>query len=264
MGGLRKRCYLTEDEVVGRNKFIKQGTSTIMIADDKSSEVLSFGCPRTATFRFKSENISHDSLRDEKMELQDDDDDDSDITSCTDSSQIFNNLINRSPSRRSTKFGYDAHLDQNYSSGGMAQRVIKRKFQDVRDVDILVDELIRKTNKTLGWMGKNDTDLNPDPSLPFYLPVNAFSNSSSLADTSGDGDKISSHSEGDDSSAQRSLCILSNESTRLSLFQQHREPELPFREEQGAAVEQKLSAQNEKYSGCVIHSDWPIEEIPDG
>lgn len=258
-----KRPSSSQDEVVQMWKIAKKQPSTVMIAEDKSNEVLSFGCPWTTMSRSNSENVNHD-YRSEKMELQDDCDDDSDITSCNDSSQIFHNFINRSPSRRNTKYEYDAYLDKSYDAEGVVQRVIKRKFQDVRDVDILVDELIRKTNKSLGWIGENSTALVPNPSLPFYHPVSNFSSSTRHSDTSEGRDKISTRPDGDDSNAMKSILILSSESTRLSLSQQHKESDMPISNVQGVIVEGTLSAQNEKFSGCVTHSDWPIEEITDG
>ena len=250
-----KRPSSSQDEVVDKWKITKKQTSAVMIAEDKSNEVLSFGYPWTTMSRSKSENGCHD-YRSEKMELQDDCDDDSDITSCNDSSQIFHNFINRSPSRRNTKYDYDAYLDKSYDAEGVVQRIIKRKFQDLRDVDILVDELIRKTNKSLGWIGENSSALVPNPSLPFYHPVSNFSSSSRHSDVSGGGERISTHSDGDDSNAIKGLCIISSESTRLS--------DMPISNERGVVAEGTLSTQNEKFSGCVTHSDWPIEEITDG
>lgn len=131
----------------------------------------------------------------------------------------------------------------------------------VRKIDFLVDDLIRKTNKTLDWVG-DCTDLSsipssigPDPStdrrflsggdIMENALVSAQQNNRQMENQS---DACESRSKRDDPSPMTSQ-LSSTRSKFGSVYAS------PWSRAQKPVTKEKLS-------GDITHDDWPIEELP--
>ena len=153
------------------------------------------------------------------------------------------------------------------------------KFRYRRKIDFLVDDLIRKTNRTLGWVGNNElscipSSIGPHPQTDMNLLV--------LREKIDDGDDCDcddgnmSHLDIDTSikstssvlktwDAFQSLALdfpdkqCDDNGHQRSELRQHGEQRLQSANTEQNEILNEKRKQN--HSGYVTHSDWPIEEI---
>ena len=154
------------------------------------------------------------------------------------------------------------------------------KYRYRRKIDFLVDDLIRKTNRTLGWVNNNElscipSSIGPHPQTDMNLLV--------IRDEAGDGDDYDCNAR----NGSRRDIDTSNESKSsvMKTWDAFQSLSLDFPDKssnghrflQGSKLrgngEQRLQSANteqneilnekqkQNHSGYVTHSDWPIEEL---
>lgn len=251
--GINKR--FREHDLEIRNKLMREHSDSASSVDDDFVENRGDFTSRPNVSKF----LNSCGDNEDKMELEDEI---TDVHNClqlsTMSNKVKSKLNNKSyvKPNKAQVFDTDGNLDNDSTF------VIKGgRMKIVRRIDFLVDDLIRKTNKTLDWVGEC-TDLSsipssigPDPSTDRrFLPgrditesaiVSAQQNNRQMAYQS---DACESRSERDDLSSMTSQFS----STRSNLGSDYASP---------WSRAQKPIAK-EKLSGDITHDDWPIEELP--
>ena len=148
------------------------------------------------------------------------------------------------------------------------------KIRYSRKIDFLVDDLIRKTNRTLDWAGNNELSCIPSTIGPHPLTDMRLLSSQR---EEGDGGNHEMRSRNEDQAirydnSSNKLKSSFNRTGTLPLDVQHRaSPNYDLqRLRQRQDDERRLHCLNSKqvemcnenhHSGDVTHSDWPIEEI---
>ena len=190
-----------------------------------------------------SDDISDDATStDSNMDVEDDAIDEKDITYHAGKSALQLNTT--------VKIDVDSQLELKTDAIDAYFHTIKGgKLQYVRKIDFLVDDLVRKTNRTLNWASGSASELccipgsigpHPGTDARFFSFVAEENSSETYRDCHEEGGKKShSSSEKIDLSASPGAYI----------------------SDSGLTDNTFLPTRNSKLSGDLSHCDWPIEEI---
>ena len=191
-----------------------------------------------------SDDISDDATStDSNMDVEDDAIDEKDITHYTGKSALQLNTT--------VKIDVDSQYELKSDAVDAFFHTMKGgKLQYVRKIDFLVDDLVRKTNRTLNWAGGSASELccipssigpHPATDMRFLSTVAEVNDSETYGDSYEErGKKSHSSSEKVDFSAPSPGAYVSDPGLHNNVL---------------------LPTRSSKLSGDLSHCDWPIEEI---
>jgi hypothetical protein len=238
MTGINKR--FREHDLDIRNKLMREHSDSPATVDDNFNECHRSFLSRPNASRFWN-NCRDNEDSDDKMELEDEI---ADVQDCLQLSTISNDTKSKRNPKIDTKLNMEPIFDYAENSGYDSTFIVKGgKMKYVRKIDFLVDDLIRKTNKTLGWVG-GCSDLSCIPSSVGPDP------STDRRFLSG-GDRM----ENAIVVAQQNNCQMENQSDASESRAKKSDYVSPWPRVQKLITKEKLS-------GDITHDDWPIEEVP--
>lgn len=209
-------------------------------------------------FLSRPNNCRDNDDSDDKMDLEDEIVDDHDGLQL---SSIINKIKTKRNSRLDMKLTMEPIFDSADDNEGDSTFVLKGgKMQYVRKIDFLVDDLIRKTNKTLGWVGGCTelscipSSIGPDPSTDRRLLCRGDRVGGAIADDEHDLHEIESQIDTSEHWSSKALPPSNTLQSSSAL------PDFELNDISPWQRVKKITTK-EKLSGDITHSDWPIEEV---
>ena len=254
--GMNKR--FREHDLGIRNKLMRENSDSTSKLDDDLNEYHNDYSSHPKVSGFWN-NCRNNEDSDVKMELEDEINDDHDCLQLSTISNIVKSM--RNPNMV-VKLNMEPIFDSAENLDYDSTFVVKGgKMKYVRKIDFLVDDLIRKTNKTLGWMGGCTelscipSSIGPDPTTDRRFLSGGDRTENAAVDALQNKCQMENQTDASESRSKRE--IPPSNTVQLSSARSNFETDhiSPWPRVQKLITKEKLS-------GDITHSDWPIEEVP--